>query len=192
MQRRCSQQRFTLSFAPPSRRRTARAVLAGHWDTRLALSKLVLFAPLIAQHLSRRSVTSTTSSRIRDELLSLWLPCSQRRPLFSDAPISPRTTTLVTGMGEAGRPPRLPQGTQVLRCPLRRMRPLSTSGPGACNLPHTRCVRWFDTRIWPYALQVTGKRVSVWSTDKRSSEMERMGPASREHTLEVLKTEVIE
>lgn len=38
--------------------------------------------------------------------------------------------------------------------------------------------------------QVTGKRVSVWSTDKRGPEMERMGPASKERYFEVLKAEV--
>jgi len=44
-----------------------------------------------------------------------------------------------------------------------------------------------DLPLLPY--KVTGKRVSVWSTDKRSQELERMGPASRERTIEVLKAE---
>lgn len=38
--------------------------------------------------------------------------------------------------------------------------------------------------------KVTNKRVSVWSFDKRSSEMERLGVVARERTLEVLKAEV--
>ena len=38
--------------------------------------------------------------------------------------------------------------------------------------------------------QVTGKRVSIWSAEKRGPEMEKMGPASRERYIEVLKTEV--
>jgi SCY1-like protein 2 len=37
---------------------------------------------------------------------------------------------------------------------------------------------------------VTGKRVSVWSADKKSPEMDKMGPASKERTMEVLKGEV--
>ncbi|KAI0374727.1 kinase-like protein [Pilatotrama ljubarskyi] len=44
-------------------------------------------------------------------------------------------------------------------------------------------------RVQSATHKVTGKRVSVWSADKRSPEMERMGPASRERTLEVLKAE---
>lgn len=45
-------------------------------------------------------------------------------------------------------------------------------------------------RVQSAAHKTTGKRVSVWSADKRSQEMERMGPASRERTTEVLKAEV--
>ena len=32
--------------------------------------------------------------------------------------------------------------------------------------------------------------MSVWSADKKSSEMDKMGPASKERTMEVLKAEV--
>ena len=45
-------------------------------------------------------------------------------------------------------------------------------------------------RVQSATHKVTGKRVSVWSTDKRSQEMERMGQVSRDRTLEVLKAEV--
>jgi SCY1-like protein 2 len=38
--------------------------------------------------------------------------------------------------------------------------------------------------------KVTNKRVSVWTFDKRSQEMERLGPMAKERTLEVLKAEV--
>lgn len=37
--------------------------------------------------------------------------------------------------------------------------------------------------------KVTGKRVSVWTFDKRA-EMEGLGPMSKDHVLEVMKTEV--
>lgn len=37
---------------------------------------------------------------------------------------------------------------------------------------------------------MNGKRVSVWTADKRGAEMERMGPASKERMIEVLKAEV--
>lgn len=45
-------------------------------------------------------------------------------------------------------------------------------------------------RVQSATHKVTGKRVSVWSADKRSQEMERMGPVSKERTIEVLKSEV--
>lgn len=44
-------------------------------------------------------------------------------------------------------------------------------------------------RVQSATHKVTGKRVSVWSADKRSQEMERMGPVSKERTIEVLKSE---
>ncbi|KAJ7591024.1 other/SCY1 protein kinase [Mycena floridula] len=37
--------------------------------------------------------------------------------------------------------------------------------------------------------KVTGKRVSVWAFEKRSQELERLGPLAKERTLEVLKAE---
>ncbi|KAI0781099.1 kinase-like protein [Trametes elegans] len=71
----------------------------------------------------------------------------------------------------------------------------STPGPaGSSNtalpsaaLPPPFCVGpW---RVQSATHKVTGKRVSVWSADKKSPEMERMGPASKDRTLEVLKAE---
>ncbi|GBE82382.1 other/SCY1 protein kinase [Sparassis latifolia] len=44
-------------------------------------------------------------------------------------------------------------------------------------------------RVQSATHKVTHKRVSVWSADKRSQEMEKMGAVSKERTLEVLKSE---
>ena len=38
--------------------------------------------------------------------------------------------------------------------------------------------------------KTTNKRVSIWSFDKKSPDLEKMGPASKDRTLEVLKSEV--
>ncbi|KAI0361929.1 kinase-like protein [Trametes cingulata] len=71
----------------------------------------------------------------------------------------------------------------------------STPGPsGTSNaaLPSAALAPPFNVGPWRVQSathKVTGKRVSVWSADKRSPDMERMGPASRERTLEVLKAE---
>ena len=59
--------------------------------------------------------------------------------------------------------------------------------PAAAQPPPFNVGPW---RVQSATHKVTNKRVSVWSADKRSPEMERMGPASRERTLEVLKAEV--
>ncbi|KAK7693292.1 hypothetical protein QCA50_002859 [Cerrena zonata] len=52
----------------------------------------------------------------------------------------------------------------------------------------------FRLQLGPWKVQsathkVNGKRVSVWTADKRNAEMERMGPASKERMIEVLKAE---
>ncbi|KAI0670456.1 kinase-like protein [Trametes maxima] len=71
----------------------------------------------------------------------------------------------------------------------------STPGPaGTSNaaLPSAALAPPFSVGPWRVQSathKVTGKRVSVWSADKKSPDMERMGPASRERTLEVLKAE---
>ncbi|KAJ7349275.1 kinase-like domain-containing protein [Mycena albidolilacea] len=44
-------------------------------------------------------------------------------------------------------------------------------------------------RVQSASHKVTSKRVSVWSFDKRSSEIERLRPAAKERTLEILKAE---
>ncbi|KAI1787884.1 other/SCY1 protein kinase [Ganoderma leucocontextum] len=66
------------------------------------------------------------------------------------------------------------------------------SGSSLTSLPTAAQPLPFNVGPWrvqPAAHKVTNKRVSVWSMDKRSAEMERMGPASKDRTIEVLKTE---
>ncbi len=63
----------------------------------------------------------------------------------------------------------------------------SASLPAAAQPPPFNVGPW---RVQSAVHKVTNKRVSVWSADKRSAEIERMGPASKERTLEVLKAEV--
>ncbi|KAH9930992.1 uncharacterized protein B0H18DRAFT_1116681 [Fomitopsis serialis] len=68
------------------------------------------------------------------------------------------------------------------------------SGPSTSAIP-TATAHAPPFNVGPWRVQsathkTTAKRVSVWSADKRSQEMDRMGPASRERTIEVLKTEV--
>ncbi|KZT74196.1 kinase-like protein [Daedalea quercina L-15889] len=67
------------------------------------------------------------------------------------------------------------------------------SGPSTSSLPaatpHAPPFNVGPWRVQSATHKTTGKRVSVWSADKRSQEMERMGPASRERTIEVLKAE---
>lgn len=67
------------------------------------------------------------------------------------------------------------------------------SGSSPASLPAVAPAPPFNVGPWRVqsaSHKVSGKRVSVWSADKRSQEMERMGPASKERTLEVLKAEV--
>ena len=67
----------------------------------------------------------------------------------------------------------------------------SSSGPGALPAP-SNTPTFF---VGPWKVQsgshkTTNKRVSVWMFDKRNPELEKMGPAAKERTLEVLKSEV--
>ncbi|KAH9908250.1 kinase-like domain-containing protein [Epithele typhae] len=65
-------------------------------------------------------------------------------------------------------------------------------GSAAGSLPPAAAPPPFSIGPWrvqPATHKVTGKRVSVWTADKKSQEMERMGPQSRDKTLEVLKAE---
>ena len=69
--------------------------------------------------------------------------------------------------------------------------PGSSSNPGALPAP-SNTPTFF---VGPWKVQsgshkTTNKRVSVWTFDKRSPELEKMGSAGKERTLEVLKSEV--
>ncbi|TFK42768.1 kinase-like protein [Crucibulum laeve] len=65
----------------------------------------------------------------------------------------------------------------------------STPGSNAAPSPFAPS---FNVGLWKVqsaAHKVTNKRVSVWNFDKRSSEVDRLGPVARERILEVLKAE---
>ncbi|KAF5373040.1 hypothetical protein D9758_001726 [Tetrapyrgos nigripes] len=73
----------------------------------------------------------------------------------------------------------------------------STPGPAQSPGPSNSTFSGSFTPTVPIGLwkvqsashKVTNKRVSVWSFDKRSQEMERLGPMAKDRTLEVLKAE---
>ncbi|KAH9951274.1 other/SCY1 protein kinase [Amylocystis lapponica] len=62
----------------------------------------------------------------------------------------------------------------------------STVLPAAAHAPPFNVGPW---RVQSATHKVTNKRVSVWSVDKKSQEMEKMGAVSKERTLDVLKAE---
>lgn len=67
----------------------------------------------------------------------------------------------------------------------------SSSNPGALPAPSNTPTFFVGPwKVQPGSHKTTNKRVSVWTFDKRSSELEKMGPAGKERTLEVLKSEV--
>ncbi|KAI0747966.1 other/SCY1 protein kinase [Daedaleopsis nitida] len=71
-------------------------------------------------------------------------------------------------------------------------RTASPAPTGAASLPAAAQPPPFNVGPWRVQSathKVTNKRVSVWSADKRSPEIERMGPAAKDRTLEVLKGE---
>ncbi|KAF9001944.1 kinase-like domain-containing protein [Cyathus striatus] len=67
--------------------------------------------------------------------------------------------------------------------------PGSSSSATAAPTPFSLSFRVGLWKVQSAAHKVTGKRVSVWTFDKRSAEMERLGPSARERVLEVLKAE---
>ncbi|KAI0094049.1 other/SCY1 protein kinase [Irpex rosettiformis] len=67
--------------------------------------------------------------------------------------------------------------------------PSSSSGSGLPAAAHSPPFHVGPWRVHSATHKVTGKRVSVWSAEKKSSEMDKMGPVSKERTLEVLKAE---
>lgn len=119
--------------------------------------------------------------------------CSPQPRHSSGAQTSRRRTIsapvhLLVGHRPLHRPRRLLRCYRPPRMHLRSM-----SGHGASNPRPTRYERvtWQDVDPYRFFLcfQVTGKRVSVWSADKRAPEMDKMGPASKDRYLEVLKAE---
>ncbi|KAF8184949.1 kinase-like protein [Mycena galopus ATCC 62051] len=68
----------------------------------------------------------------------------------------------------------------------------STPGPGGSSSAPIAFSPPLNVGLWRVqsaSHKVTNKRVSVWSFDKRSAEMERLRPAAKERTLEILKAE---
>jgi hypothetical protein len=64
---------------------------------------------------------------------------------------------------------------------------MSWGQPLSANTPAFLVGPW---KVQSASHKTTNKRVSVWTFDKKSSELEKMGPAGKERTLEVLKSEV--
>lgn len=70
---------------------------------------------------------------------------------------------------------------------------VSGSGSGNNGVLAATFTPTFSVGLWRVQTayhKVTNKRVSVWSIDKRGSDLERLGTMTREGTLEVLKAEV--
>ncbi|KAJ7043254.1 kinase-like domain-containing protein [Mycena alexandri] len=68
----------------------------------------------------------------------------------------------------------------------------ATPGPGSSSAAPVAFSPPLNVGLWRVqsaSHKVTNKRVSVWSFDKRSADMERLRPAAKERTLEVLKAE---
>lgn len=63
----------------------------------------------------------------------------------------------------------------------------STVLPTVAHAPSFNVGPW---RVQSATHKVNGKRVSVWTAEKRSAELDKAGPLSKERTLEVLKAEV--
>lgn len=66
----------------------------------------------------------------------------------------------------------------------------SGGNSGIAPIPFTPSFYIGLWKVQAAAHKVNGKRVSVWSFDKRGPDMERLGPAAKDRTLEVLKYEV--
>jgi len=71
--------------------------------------------------------------------------------------------------------------------------PASGSSSNSSALPAPSNTPTFFVGPWKVqsgSHKTTNKRVSVWTFDKRSAELEKVGPAAKDRTLEVLKSEV--
>ncbi|KAI0256494.1 kinase-like domain-containing protein [Lactifluus subvellereus] len=70
--------------------------------------------------------------------------------------------------------------------------PASGTGSSSSTLPAPAHVPPFQVGLWRVQSathKVTGKRVSVWTFDKRSAEIDRLSPMAKEKSMDVLKTE---
>ena len=63
----------------------------------------------------------------------------------------------------------------------------SSALPTPANVPPFQVGPW---RVQSATHRVTGKRVSVWTVDKKSAEIERLSPMARDKSMDVLKAEV--
>ena len=63
----------------------------------------------------------------------------------------------------------------------------SSTLPTPANVPPFQVGPW---RVQSATHRVTGKRVSVWTFDKKSAEMDRSSPMARDKSMDVIKAEV--
>lgn len=71
--------------------------------------------------------------------------------------------------------------------------PAPGAGTSSSTLPAPAHVPPFQVGLWRVQLathKLTAKRVSVWTFDKRSTEIDRLSPMARDKTMDVLKAEV--
>ncbi len=71
--------------------------------------------------------------------------------------------------------------------------PVPGAGASSSNLPAPAHVPPFQVGLWRIQSathKVTGKRVSVWTFDKRSPEIDRLSPMAKDKATDVLKAEV--
>lgn len=69
----------------------------------------------------------------------------------------------------------------------------STPGTNGVSTASASSTPAFCVGLWKVqsgSHKVTNKRVSVWTFDKRGSEIEQLGPQAKERSIEVMKTEV--
>ncbi|KAI9446648.1 other/SCY1 protein kinase [Lactarius indigo] len=65
----------------------------------------------------------------------------------------------------------------------------SSALPTPANVPPFQVGPW---RVQSATHRVTGKRVSVWTFDKKSAEIDRLSPMARDKSMDVLKAEMVE
>lgn len=63
----------------------------------------------------------------------------------------------------------------------------SSALPTPANVPPFQVGPW---RVQSATHRITGKRVSVWTFDKKSAEVDRLSPMARDKSMDVLKAEV--